>query len=370
MARFSKLSDFSHRQLPSTGVLLTNLGSPSAPTAKAVRRYLKQFLWDRRVVEVPRPLWWLILNTVVLNTRPKRSAKAYQAIWTDDGSPLLSLSRAQAAALQQELDACPGGPIRVELAMRYGEPSIASALDKLREQGAQRLLVLPLYPQYSGSTTGSTFDAVSAVLQQWRWLPALRMVTGYHDDDAYIDALAASVNDAWQRQAPGQHLLMSFHGLPRYFLDQGDPYHCQCHKTARLLADRLGLPEDRWTISFQSRFGRAEWLQPYTDKTLEKLAGNGVGRIDVICPGFPTDCLETLEEMAIANRQTFLAAGGREYRYIPALNQAPAHIEMLRRLVLQNLQGWPEADPDYDLDRQRRRAEESHRRAVTLGADR
>jgi len=369
MSRFSSIRHYSHGTVPSTGILLTNLGSPDAPTTAAVRRYLKEFLWDRRVVEIPRLPWWLILNGLVLNTRPKRSAHAYQAIWREDGSPLLSISMAQHEALQQTLNQTLPGPVKVELAMRYGKPSLRGALESMREAGVQRLLVLPLFPQYSGSTTASTFDEVARVLSGWRWLPELRLINSYHDHPGYIDTLAGSIRRAWQEQPPGEHLLMSFHGLPKYFLEQGDPYHCQCHKTARLLAEKLELPAERWTISFQSRFGKAEWLQPYTDKTLEKYAHDGIKTLDVVCPGFPTDCLETLEEMAMTNRRIFLDAGGDDYRYIPALNQAPEHIDFLRDLAIQHLQGWPEANPDYDHNEQEEMAVQSRQRALDSGAE-
>ena len=369
MARFSATPDFAHDQAPLIGVLLTNLGSPSAPTTAAVRRYLKEFLWDRRVVEIPRPLWWLLLNGIVLRTRPKHSAHNYKAIWQDDGAPLLTISAGQQQALQSKLQQRLAGPVRVELAMRYGSPSIAHGLEALRAAGARRLLVLPMYPQYSGSTTASTFDEVSRVLRDWRWLPDFRMLSSYHDHPGYIDALAASIRSAWKQKAPAERLLMSFHGLPKYFLEQGDPYHCQCHKTARLLAEKLELPDDRWSITFQSRFGKAEWLQPYTDKTLEKLAGEGLKAIDVVCPGFPADCLETLEEMAITNRQVFLDAGGEHYRYIPALNDDPGHISFLADLTTEQLQGWPEVRPDYDADAAAEAARSSREHACALGAD-
>ncbi len=368
MPRFLGESDYQHGQVSRSGILLTNLGSPDAPTTAAVRRYLKEFLWDRRVVEIPRPLWWLILNGIVINTRPKRSAHAYQAIWTDAGSPLVVTSMAQrdglAAALEQSL----GVAVPVELAMRYGQPSIASGLDALRRAGVRRVLVLPMYPQYSGSTSASTFDAVAQVLAGWRWIPELRTINDYHDHPGYIDALATSIRAAWRDQPPAEHLLMSFHGLPKLFLDWGDPYHCQCHTTARLLADQLELPDDRWTLTFQSRLGKAEWLQPYTDKTLEQWGRAGHKRIDVVCPGFPADCLETLEEMAITNRALFLAAGGEEYNYIPALNQQPGHIAFLKDLVLNHLQGWPETSPDFDADRREAAARQGRERALALGA--
>ncbi len=338
---------FTHGQPACTGILLTNLGTPDAPTPSALRRYLAEFLWDRRVVEIPRPLWWPILHGVILRTRPARSARKYQAIWTAEGSPLLVISYRQAAALAETLaKRCPG-PVRVALGMRYGNPSIATALAELRAAGAQRLLVLPLYPQYSAATTASTFDAIAAELRTWRWLPELRFITQYHDDSTYLDALAAHLRTARAEQ-PGERLLFSFHGLPKRNLLAGDPYHCQCHKTARLVAERLELRPEQWAVAFQSRFGRAEWLQPYTSVLLTDWAKAGVESVDVVCPGFAADCLETLEEIAHENRQTFLDAGGECYRYLPALNDAPDHIAALAGLVERHAAGWLEFSADYD----------------------
>jgi len=343
----SAISAFTHDQPACTGVLLTNLGTPDAPTPQAVRRYLGEFLWDSRVVEIPRLLWWLILHGVILRIRPAKSAHKYQTIWTDEGSPLLAISRRQATALANLLKArCPG-PVRVALGMRYGQPSIAAALAELRDAGARRLLVLPLYPQYSAATTASTFDAVAAELRTWRWLPELRFVAQYHDDPAYLDALATRINADCAEQ-PGERLLFSFHGLPKRNLLAGDPYYCQCHKTARLVAERLELAPDQWAVAFQSRFGRAEWLQPYTSVLLTEWAKAGVKRVDVVCPGFAADCLETLEEMALENRQTFLDAGGEHYRYLPALNDVPEHIAALAGLVERHSSGWPEFSAGYD----------------------
>ena len=360
-------TDFSHDQPACTGILLANLGSPDAPTPAAVRRYLAEFLWDPRVVELPRPLWWLILHGVILRSRPARSAHKYQTIWTEEGSPLLAISRRQteavAAALQQR---CPG-PIRVALGMRYGNPSIASALAELREAGARRLLVLPLYPQYSAVTVASTFDALAAELRRWRWLPDLRLITHYHDDPAYLDALAASIRAARAEQ-PGERLLFSFHGLPKRNLLAGDPYFCECHKTARLVAERLELEEDRWAVAFQSRFGRAEWVRPYTSELLRTWGREGLKSVDVVCPGFAADCLETLEEIAVENRETFLAAGGERYRYIPALNDAPAHIAVLVRLLLQHAAGWPECDSAYDPTTAAAERSAQRNRALAMGA--
>jgi ferrochelatase len=332
--------DFRHDAPECLGVLLTNLGTPDSCSRADVRRYLGEFLWDPRVVEVPRPLWWLVLNLVILNTRPRRSAAAYQRVWTEAGSPLLVISRQQEAALQEKLEQQSGFPVKVILAMRYGNPSIAAGLEQLRQAGARRILVLPLYPQYSATTTASTFDAVSAELRRWRWLPETRFINHYHDDPAYIDALASSVQTYQAEHGTPERLLMSFHGIPKDYFMAGDPYHCESCKTARLLADRLGLDKTQWQLSFQSRLGPREWLRPYTDETLRKLAAEGVRKVQVICPGFSADCLETLEEIAMENRDTFLEAGGESYEYIPCLNAGPAHIDMLAGLVTRHTRDW------------------------------
>jgi ferrochelatase len=318
------------------GVLLTNLGTPEAPTTAAVRRYLAEFLSDRRVVDRPRWLWLPVLHGVILRLRPRRSAHAYQKVWTDEGSPLLNFGRRQQLALQLRLP----GDVPVVLAMRYGQPSIAAGLQQLRAAGVTRVLLIPLYPQYSGSTTASTFDAVAAAWSRWPRLPELRMVMDYHDQDGYIQALANSVRDYWNQHGRGEKLLLSFHGTPQAMSDAGDPYYLQCQTTARLLAQRLQLSDDQCQLTFQSRFGPEAWLQPYTDKTLEALAQQGVGRVDVLCPGFSADCLETLEEIAMLNRDLFLQAGGRDYHYIPALNDREDHVAMLAGLVRQYTQGW------------------------------
>ena len=355
------------------GVLLTNLGTPDAATAGAVRKYLGEFLADPRVVELPRVLWRLILHGFVLRARPRRSAAAYRQIWTDEGSPLLATAGRQAAAVRAGLEGGVGGEvegeagaeagasaaaaIKVALGMRYGNPAIAAGLEELRRGGCDRLLVLPLYPQYSASTGGATFDAVAAVLKKWRWVPQLRMVMGYHREAAWLDAVAASVREHWDEHGRGQVLLFSFHGLPRRFLSRGDPYHCQCHASARLVAERLELAGDQWQVVFQSRFGRAEWLQPYCDKTLAELPGRGVKSVDIVCPGFAADCLETLYEIDRENRAIFHAAGGERYCYIPALNDRPRHIAALVGLIEKNLAGWdlPAATPG-ELSQTRQRA--------------
>ena len=334
------LQQSAHQQTRKIGVLLVNLGTPDAPDRSSVRRYLKQFLWDPRVVEMSRPLWWLILNGIILNTRPQRSAKAYQQVWTEQGSPLLVIARAQEQALREQLNTQFGDTVCTELAMSYGSPSIPTGLAKLRDQGARRILILPLYPQYSATTTGSVFDAITQELRQWRWLPELRFINHYHDDPAYIAALAESVRTYRQQHGTADKLLMSFHGIPQAYFDAGDPYHCECQKTGRLLAEALALKEHEWTLSFQSRLGPKQWLKPYTDHTLQALAAENVTSIQVICPGFSADCLETLEEIAQENRDTFIQAGGKTYDYIPCLNSSAAHIQMLSGIVTQHLQGW------------------------------
>lgn len=325
-----------HRRPSRTGVLLMNLGTPSAPTAGAIRRYLRPFLWDRRVVEVPRPIWWLILHLFILPLRPFRIAHAYRSVWTEQGSPLMAISRRQQAALQAAL----GAEVPVELAMTYGEPSADGALARLKAAGVTRLLVLPLYPQYSATTTAAAMDAVFRVLMADRDPPELRIIRQYHDDPGYIEALARSVESYWARHGRGEHLLLSFHGIPQRNLLRGDPYHCHCHKTTRLLAERLGVGPGSISLSFQSRLGRLPWLQPYTDEHLPALARRGLKTVDVLCPGFAADCLETLEEVAIRYAEAFMAAGGKALRYIPALNDDPAHIAALAGLVARHSAGW------------------------------
>ena len=357
--------DFGHDEADSLGILVTNLGTPDSLQTRDVRRYLKEFLWDPRVVEVPRPLWWLMLNLIILNTRPRRSAAAYAKIWTAEGSPLLTISQREVQALQSQLDRLLDAPVKVVLAMRYGNPSIAAGLEQLRTAGARRILVLPLYPQYSASTTASTFDAVSLELRRWRWLPELRFVNHYHDEPAYIDALAESAREYWSVNGEPDKLLMSFHGIPKAYFLAGDPYFCECHKTARLLAEKLELAEHRWQLSFQSRLGPKEWLKPYTDHSLQAMAKEGIRNVHVMCPGFSADCLETLEEIAMENRDTFLAAGGENYGYIACLNDRPSHIAMLAELVMKHVQGW--------LPRQKRSEQETQlaqrkARAVAIGA--
>lgn len=322
------------------GVLLVNLGTPKEPTPSAVKTYLKEFLWDRRVVDVPRPIWWLILNGIILNTRPKRVAKAYESVWSEDGSPLLAIARKQQAALETALSTASDTPIPVELAMTYGEPSMEQAGLNLRNKGVKKILVFPLYPQYSATTTAAAFDRLAKGLKRCPHLPELRFINEYHVNPLYINALSSSVQEYWKEHGKGDRLLMSFHGIPKRYEDNGDPYPSQCRATAKALAESLSLNENEWLCSFQSRFGREEWVKPYTDETLIEWGKSGLDRVDVISPAFSADCLETLEELEEENRENFIHAGGKEYRYIPCLNDREDHIQMMVDLVRKNIQGW------------------------------
>lgn len=366
MARYQPEPAHLHGSPVRTGILYINLGTPDAPTASALRRYLKEFLWDPRVVEIPRPVWWLILNGIILNTRPRKSAEKYATVWTQDGSPLAVHTEKQAKLLRGALGAAGYPDIEVAFAMRYGNPSIASKLDQLKAAGCGRILILPAYPQYAASTTASVGDMVGAWAQRTRNVPELRFVRNYHDHPGYIAALAASVRQHWMENGvlqAGDRLVMSFHGLPRFSLDKGDPYFCECQKTGRLLGEALGLAKDQYLVTFQSRFGRAEWLQPYTQPTLEALARDGVGRVDVICPGFTADCLETLEEIAMECKQAFLTegrnGGGKQFNYIPCVNERPDWIAALTEISLRHLGHWADA-PTADAG--------SAARAIALGA--
>jgi len=343
MLNYQGEKNFAHDRPESIGILITNLGTPETPTAAGLRSYLAEFLSDPRVVEIPRLLWMVILHAIILRVRPKKSAALYQKVWTEEGSPLLVISRRQQAALQAGLSEHYDVPVTVALGMRYGQPSIDSALEALKAANARRLVVLPLYPQYASSTTGSTFEAVCKAIGRWRWVPELRFIGSYHDQPHYIEALANSIREHFEAKGRPDKLLMSFHGIPRITQEDGDPYLCQCHKTARLLAERLGLGEGEYRVSFQSRFGKAEWIQPYTSETLRQMAGEGTKRVAVVTPGFSADCLETLEEIAGENRDYFLESGGEQYDYIPALNERDDHIQALARLVETNLGGWAEA---------------------------
>lgn len=321
----------SNSRADSLGVLLVNLGTPDAPTPQAVRRFLAEFLSDPRVIELPRILWLPILHAFVLTTRPRKSAHAYAQIWTPEGSPLLVESNKLATALREQLQhAYP--EVHVALGMTYGQPSIATALRSLRDKGVGRLVVLPLYPQYSGTTTGSVFDRVMKELLTWRALPSLHWISDYHDNPVFIEALAQSVREQWLAHGR-EHLLFSFHGIPQRYVDAGDPYYAQCQRTAQLTVDKLGLAKDQWTMAFQSRFGAAKWIGPYTESVIADYAKRGPKRLTVVCPAFATDCLETLEEIAIRNRADFLAAGGERFDYVPCLNSGPNHVEMMAGLI-------------------------------------
>jgi len=333
-------NNFDHEQQARVGILLTNLGTPQAPERAALRTYLKEFLSDPRVVEIPRLLWWFILHGIILNIRPGRSAHSYRSVWTERGSPLLFHTQDQADALRERLNSEHGEAVMVEFAMRYGEPSIPDVLQSMLQRGVRKLLVLPLYPQYSGATTGSTFDALAADFTQRRWLPELRFISHYHDHPAYVSAIAESIRAHRAQHGTANLLLFSYHGVPQRYLDEGDPYHCECLKTSRLVATELGSQQEDYKTTFQSRFGREEWLKPYTDATLKTLPGEGIKSVQVISPGFSADCLETLEELAVENCEYFMKAGGETYQYIPCLNSSPAHIDALESIVNDHLRGW------------------------------
>jgi protoporphyrin/coproporphyrin ferrochelatase len=342
MPRFLPEPPHRHGQPATTAVVLVNLGTPEAPTAPALKRYLKQFLSDPRVVEIPKPLWWLILNGIILNIRPKKSAAKYATVWMPEGSPLRVHTERQAKLLKGLLGQR-GHQLTVTWAMRYGAPSIPDVLARLKTEGARRILLVPMYPQYAASTTATVVDDAARWLLQTRNQPELRFVRNFHDHEGYLTALEQSVRRHWQANGPlgdQDRLLISFHGLPKRSLDLGDPYFCECQKTGRLLAERLNLQAEQFQICFQSRFGKAEWLQPYTAPTLHDWGAKGVRRVDVICPGFTADCLETLEEIAQEGRDDFLKAGGQEYHYIPALNEDDAWIAALADLAEQHLSGW------------------------------
>ncbi len=353
--KYKNTRDHNHKDPHTLGVLVTNLGTPDAPTPRALRVYLKQFLSDPRVVEFPRLLWWLVLNLVILRFRPAKSAEAYKTVWTKEGSPLLTITQQQAEKLQQKL----GPDVSVAFGMRYGNPSLSSAIESLLNKGVRKLLILPLYPQYSATTTASTFDAISHDFTQRRWLPDIRFVSHYHDHDRYINACKLQIEQYWQTHGRADKLVLSYHGIPKRYLENGDPYFCECHKTSRLIADALGLTSDDYLTTFQSRFGREPWLQPYTDETLKSLPTQGVMSVQVFCPGFSADCLETIEEINVENREYFLSAGGERFDYIEALNASEAHIDALAEIVQQNLQGWQIENQERPLQSEK---------AVALGA--
>ena len=370
MPRYFGRSPHQHGSEAPVAILLVNLGTPDAPDKRSVRRYLAQFLADPRIVELPRWLWWLILHGVVLRLRPGRSAALYRKIWTAQGSPLATGTAALAQRVQAALRSQRPGPILVRHAMRYGRPDVPATLRELAAAGMRRLLVVPLFPQYSGTTSASVLDAVGKELAGWRWLPDLRFVASYHADPRHIEALARSVEAHWQRHGRAQRLLLSFHGIPQRYFKAGDPYFCQCQETARRLRERLDLREDEVLVCFQSRAGRGAWLKPYTEATLQTLPDEGIKHVQVLCPGFAVDCLETLEEIAITNHARFLRAGGERFEYIPALNDGDDQVAALTDLILRQSQGWPEFDPDWDATRtaaQRNAARTRHERLRDAG---
>ena len=335
--KYNGTRDYQHGSQQKIGVLLVNLGTPDEPTAAAVKPYLKQFLSDPRVVEAPRLLWWCILNGFILLKRPKSTAHAYSQVWTDKGSPLLVHSLDQKQKLETRLSQSYADKVVVELGMSYGNPSISSALQSLKSQNIDALVVLPLYPQYSGATTGSVFDALAKELCTWRRVPALNFIDAYYDEPLYIEALANSISAYQQQHGRADKLIFSYHGLPKRFLESGDPYHCHCYKTTRLVAEKLNLDKEDYMLTFQSRFGREPWLEPYTDETLKSLPGQGVKTIQVISPGFSSDCVETIEEINLQNREFFMDAGGESFGYIPCLNDNDDHMNLLNQLVQRQL---------------------------------
>jgi ferrochelatase len=345
--KYKSQTDFTHSKADKIGVIVSNLGTPQAPTKQALKPYLKQFLSDPRVVEVPKLIWWFVLNGIILNIRPKRSAEAYSTVWTKEGSPLLTHTKNQAKGIETKLKAVYGDDVLVDYAMRYGEPSVSTAIDNLLSQGARKILVFPLYPQYCASTSGSTFDAVAEDFTKRRWLPDFRFISRYSDDEGYIKAVADKIRKHWETHERADKLIFSYHGIPKRYLLNGDPYHCECHKTTRLVAQELGLSADEYMTTFQSRFGREEWLKPYTDETLKGLPEKGVKSVQVVCPGFSSDCLETIEEIGEENREYFEESGGQRYEYIESLNDDPQHIDVLVDIIKTNLQGWSVGD-DYE----------------------
>ncbi|QYF95633.1 ferrochelatase [Massilia sp. PAMC28688] len=364
---YRKEPPHTHGTVAKCAVVLVNLGTPDAPTTPAVRRYLKQFLSDPRVVEIPRAVWWFILNLIILPFRSSKSAAKYASIWTSEGSPLKVHTHKQATLLRGLLGQR-GHKVAVAMAMRYGSPSLPEVLDQLKAEGCDKIAILPAYPQYSGTTTASINDAVFAHYAQVRNVPELRSARNYHDDPGYIGALRDSVLAHWEKNGRSEMLVMSFHGVPKRTLLLGDPYHCECHKTARLLATELGLGPKQYMVTFQSRFGKAEWLQPYTAPTLVQLARDGLQRVDVMCPGFTSDCLETLEEISMEARHDFTAAGGKQFHYIACLNESPSWINALADIAEQHMQGWPTRLSPAQADARRKDAETGRASAVRMGA--
>lgn len=348
MAYYNPEPEHQHGDQLKVGVLLVNLGTPAAPTAKALRPYLKQFLMDRRVIEIPRFIWWWILNGIILMIRPKKSAEKYAQVWMQEGSPLLVHAEKQTQLFRGYLAQKVKSPFAVALGMSYGQPSIQSAIEKLKAQHCNKILVFPLYPQYAASSTAASLDAVWKTLLRMRNVPAIRTIKHYHDHPAYIHVLAAHIRKCWQLNGKPEKLIMSFHGIPKFHATKGDPYYCECHKTGELLAEALDLSQDQYQIAFQSRFGKQEWLKPYLANTLKDLGKQKIKRIDVVCPGFSSDCLETLEEIAMEGKAIFQSNGGGAYHYIPALNESEPWIHAMTAIALENLQGWVTAEWDSE----------------------
>ena len=345
---FLGVRDFSHQYKPAVGILFVNLGTPDAPTRSALKTYLSEFLSDPRIIELPRFLWQLLLQGVILFSRPPKIAKLYQSIWTSEGSPLLVITKKQVEKLKFKLAQIYGTPHHIAIGMRYGNPSIGSALRELKEKSCSKIIILPMFGQYSSATVGSAMDAVFDELKTWRWVPEIRSINQFHDHPLYIKSLADNIKKHWEKHGRSKKLLMSFHGMPLRYILAGDPYHCQCHKTARLVSEELGISKDEYYVSFQSQFGKEEWIKPATDKTLEELAKNGLKSVDVICPGFIADCLETLEEIEEQNKEIFLENGGEKYSYIEALNDGDSFIHCLSEIIKENAAGWMISKDSWD----------------------
>ena len=340
MVKYIGEKDYEHGSKEKTGVLITNLGTPDAPERRELKVYLNQFLSDPRVIELPKFLWQAILKLVILQIRPSKSAKSYKKIWTSNGSPLLDISKRQLVKIKSAFSNSNKNMV-FELGMRYGNPSIQDALNKFQKKQVRRLLVLPMYPQYCAATTGSTFDEVTNVLQKWRWIPEMRFINQYFEEKNYIEALSNSIKSFWKKYPKPQKIIFSYHGIPKRYLTNGDPYHCFCLKTTRLVKEQMKLSDNEIMTTFQSRFGREEWLKPYTSETLKELPKQGIKNIHIISPGFSSDCLETLEELEEENKEYFMESGGESYKYIPCLNDNEDHIDVFINLIRKHTQGWP-----------------------------
>ena len=333
--------NYKHGKKEKIGILITNIGTPDKPNKEALKTYLKEFLSDPRVIEIPKLIWQAILRLIILNLRPQKSAKLYKSIWKKEGGPLLVMLEKQRRGIKKVLQNKLKN-IKIEIGMRYGNPSIKLGLERLKSKSCRKILVLPLYPQYCAATTGSTFDKVTEILRKWRWIPEIRFVNNYFEESMYIECLVKSIKESWKKFGKTQKLIFSYHGVPKKYLLKGDPYYCFCQKTTRLVAERMKLKKKDYITTFQSKFGPGEWLQPYTDKTLEELPKKGIKKIHILSPGFSSDCLETLEELEVQNKENFLSSGGERYNYIKCLNDDPQHLKMLGFLILNHIKGWPE----------------------------